>query len=211
MGSRSLSLIPIRPESMDKLTIRLLVCSASFLTIEARFPPRCDYNPYSPCECTNPFLGTENHLLGSPDYTCKVADACYVKSISGCSDATLAKGGGRCQSNFACRQSPVNPVPATGGTQYPSPIGNPGYPSGQPSNNPFPATGSAPNPQWPYPNGNPIYPTAPSPIPFVPTNGGAGASSGICECINQSFDSICSHCEVHCDSDCNDLKNVFGK
>ena len=62
----------------------------------------CDYDPSFPCECTNPFLGTENYFLGDPNQNCKSAKACYVKTVSGCKDRRQSKGGGRCQSKEAC-------------------------------------------------------------------------------------------------------------
>jgi len=72
----------------------------------------CDYDPSYPCECTNPFLGTENYFLGDPKQNCKSAKACYVKTVSGCKDRRQAKGGGRCQSKEACNPpvSPVSPI-----------------------------------------------------------------------------------------------------
>merc|ERR1711928_186626 len=62
----------------------------------------CDIDTSLPCECTNPFLGTDNFFLGDAKQNCKSAKACYVKNLSGCSDARQARGGGRCQSKLAC-------------------------------------------------------------------------------------------------------------
>ena len=72
----------------------------------------CDIDTSSPCECTNPFLGTDNFFLGDPKQNCQAAKACYVKNLSGCSDARQSRGGGRCQSKQACApELPVTPPP----------------------------------------------------------------------------------------------------
>ena len=62
----------------------------------------CEIDPSLPCECTNPFLGTNNFHLGDAKLNCKHAKACYVADQSGCSDSGPARGGGRCQSKEAC-------------------------------------------------------------------------------------------------------------
>ena len=67
----------------------------------------CDIDPSIPCECTNPFIGTENFFLGDSVQTCNVASACYVKNLSGCSDSRQPNGGGRCQSTLACNPADV--------------------------------------------------------------------------------------------------------
>merc|ERR1740137_314272 len=87
----------------------------------------CDIDPSIPCECTNPFIGTENFFLGDSVQNCKVARACYVKNLSGCSDSRQAKGGGRCQSKQACNPTvvpePVTEEPVTPEPLPPCPIG----------------------------------------------------------------------------------------
>ena len=72
----------------------------------------CEVDYSIPCECTNPFLGTDNFFLGDPKQNCKAAKACYVKNLSGCSDARQSRGGGRCQSKQACAPEPTV-IPAT--------------------------------------------------------------------------------------------------
>merc|ERR1711872_51037 len=70
----------------------------------------CEYGSNLPCECTNPFVGTDTHFLGDPKRNCASAKACYVKNISGCKDIKQSKGGNRCQSNLACE--PSEPAPS---------------------------------------------------------------------------------------------------
>ena len=77
----------------------------------------CDIDPSIPCECTNPFLGTDNFFLGDPARLCESAKACYVKNLSGCADSRQSRGGGRCQSKDACKPElgvPSTVVPTTG-------------------------------------------------------------------------------------------------
>ena len=73
----------------------------------------CVIDASLPCECTNPFLGTENFFLGDGKRNCKNAKACYVANKSGCSDATPARGGGRCQSKEACKPTDDKPKEGT--------------------------------------------------------------------------------------------------
>jgi hypothetical protein len=88
----------------------------------------CDIDASIECECTNPFLGTDNFFLGDPKQNCKAAKACYVKNLSGCSDARQSRGGGRCQSKEACDDGKaatpptgVDPTPAPSKPKCPAP------------------------------------------------------------------------------------------
>ena len=56
----------------------------------------CDIDPSITCECTNPFLGTDNFFLGEAARLCESAKSCYVKNLSGCADSRQSRGGGRC-------------------------------------------------------------------------------------------------------------------
>ena len=88
----------VRRSFLILLSVKILMSA----TLEKR-AATCDIDLSIPCECTNPFLETDDHFfLGDPKHTCKAARACYVKPLSGCSDVTQARGGGRCQSKVAC-------------------------------------------------------------------------------------------------------------
>ena len=85
---------------LRSLSILFIICNASSVQKRATI---CLVNPLLPCECTNPFLLSVFYLLGDPAQTCQTQAACYVENVSGCSDSTPAKGGGRCQSGTGCQ------------------------------------------------------------------------------------------------------------
>merc|ERR1711903_296812 len=87
-----------QPSIMSSFTLLI----ASLLSLVILVHGDCVIDPSMPCECTNPFLGTDNFFLGDATKNCNAAKACYVKNLSGCADARQARGGGRCQSKLAC-------------------------------------------------------------------------------------------------------------
>ena len=107
----------IRREILLLLSMNMLI----FAMVEKR-AASCDIDPSITCECTNPFLGTDNFFLGEAARLCESAKSCYVKNLSGCADSRQSRGGGRCQSKEACKPqlaetSSVAPsivVPTTG-------------------------------------------------------------------------------------------------
>merc|ERR1712142_843533 len=95
-----------------QISMMLISLALVFLCLVSRSIADCEYDSNLPCECTNPFVGTEKHFLGDPKRNCASAKACYVKNISGCKDIKQSKGGNRCQSNLACEPSePAPPKP----------------------------------------------------------------------------------------------------
>ena len=142
----------------------------------------CVIDASLPCECTNPFLGTENFFLGDGKRNCKNAKACYVANKSGCSDATPARGGGRCQSKEACK--PTDDKPKEGTTPK---LTTPKPTTTEPTDD-KPKEGTTPKLTTPKP-------TSPNPI----------GGDKICLCVNSSISNSCTKCEVDCMSDCNDL------
>merc|ERR1712186_8901 len=57
-----------------------------------------------PCQCINPFLGTEYASTGDPDILCnRLPGLCYVSCNSDCRDQDTAAGANRCQSSLACQ------------------------------------------------------------------------------------------------------------
>ena len=105
----------VRRSFLILLSVKMLMSA----TLERR-AATCDIDLSIPCKCTNPFLeADDNFFLGDPNHTCKRAKACYVANLSGCSDVTQARGGGRCQSKEACipvdtfEPSTVGPVEPT--------------------------------------------------------------------------------------------------
>jgi len=152
----------------------------------------CDMDPSLPCECINPFLGTENFFLGEAARLCESAKACYVKNLSGCADSRQSRGGGRCQSKEACKPQAVSPTPGT-----PSPV------------SPTPVVPTLATPTT-------VSPTPVEPTPEVPVDEGTAVDlsvkpalvskcpgTDICECISASEG--CTMCEVGCTVDCHDL------
>jgi hypothetical protein len=88
----------VRRSFLILLSVKMLMSA----TMEKR-AATCDIDLSIPCKCTNPFQETDDHFrLGDPKHTCKRAKACYVANLSGCSDVTQARGGGRCTSKEAC-------------------------------------------------------------------------------------------------------------
>merc|ERR1719341_2492851 len=81
----------------------LVLTVASLLALVLLVHGDCVIDPSMPCECTNPFLGTDNFFLGDATKNCNSAKACYVKNLSGCADARQSRGGNRCQSKLACK------------------------------------------------------------------------------------------------------------
>merc|ERR1719186_2571218 len=147
----------------------------------------CVIDASLPCECTNPFLGTENFFLGDGKRNCKNAKACYVANKSGCSDATPARGGGRCQSKEACKPTTTESTddkPKEGTTPK---LTTP-KPTTTESPDDKPKEGTTPKLTTPKP-------TSPNPI----------GGDKICLCVNSSISNSCTKCEVDCMSDCNDL------
>eukprot|EP00091_Calanus_sinicus_P005757 TRINITY_DN1625_c0_g1_i6.p2 TRINITY_DN1625_c0_g1~~TRINITY_DN1625_c0_g1_i6.p2 ORF type:complete len:104 (-),score=13.62 TRINITY_DN1625_c0_g1_i6:513-824(-) len=61
---------------MSSLTLTF----ALFLSLVVLVHGDCVIDPSMPCECTNPFLGTDNFFLGDPVKNCNAAKACYVKT-----------------------------------------------------------------------------------------------------------------------------------
>merc|ERR1712142_435633 len=95
-----------------QISIMSIILALVFLCLVSSSIADCEYDSNPPCECTNPFVGTDTHFLGDPKRNCASAKACYVKNISGCKDIKQSKGGNRCQSNLACEPSePAPPKP----------------------------------------------------------------------------------------------------
>merc|ERR1719318_2186172 len=115
---------------MSSLTLSV----ASLLSLVILVHGDCVIDPSMPCECTNPFLGTDNFFLGDPTKNCNAAKACYVKNLSGCADARQSRGGNRCQSKLACKQispstekptspsQPITPEPTSPESTSPEPV-----------------------------------------------------------------------------------------
>merc|ERR1711903_309410 len=93
-----------QPSIMSSFTLLI----ASLLSLVILVHGDCVIDPSMPCECTNPFLGTDNFFLGD------ATKNCYVKNLSGCADARQSRGGNRCQSKLACKQiSPSTEKPTS--------------------------------------------------------------------------------------------------
>jgi len=102
-----------------KLSVSLMLYGKLAETLDKR-AASCDIDPTIPCECTNPFIGTDSFFLGDPTRNCQKASACYVKNLSGCSDVRQSRGGGRCQSKEAC--NPATQPPPTVTTEVTPPV-----------------------------------------------------------------------------------------
>merc|ERR1719318_1439795 len=194
-----------QPSIMSSLTLSV----ASLLSLVILVHGDCVIDPSMPCECTNPFLGTDNFFLGDATKNCNAAKACYVKNLSGCADARQSRGGNRCQSKLACKQlapstekptsstRPITPEPTT-----PEPTSAEPTSAEPTSSEPTSSEPTSPEPTTsPKPTSDPIGedPTTEAPA-LQPKCPGAQ----ICSCISPSEE--CERCEVECQADCNDLK-----
>eukprot|EP00091_Calanus_sinicus_P005751 TRINITY_DN1625_c0_g1_i10.p1 TRINITY_DN1625_c0_g1~~TRINITY_DN1625_c0_g1_i10.p1 ORF type:complete len:249 (-),score=48.85 TRINITY_DN1625_c0_g1_i10:112-825(-) len=211
---------------MSSLTLSF----ALFLSLLVLVHGDCVIDPSMPCECTNPFLGTDNFFLGDPVKNCNAAKACYVKNLSGCADARQSRGGNRCQSKLACKpEPPSTTAEPTSPETTPSEITTPSEPvtpteptpsEPTPSEPTTPSEPSTPSEPTPSEQSTPSEPTSELSTPSEPTPTTSGPTTGApalqpkcpgvqaCSCITPSQD--CVTCEVECQADCNRREDVIG-
>merc|ERR1719318_809687 len=189
-----------QPSNMSSLTLSVATLISFVILVHGD----CVIDPSMPCECTNPFLGTDNFFLGDATKNCNAAKACYVKNLSGCADARQSRGGNRCQSKLACKQNSASTEKPTSPSQPITP--EPTTPEST-SSEPTSAEPTSAEPTSAEPTSSPkptSDPTGEDPTTEAPALQPKCPGVQICSCISPSEE--CERCEVECQADCNDLK-----
>ena len=165
----------------------------------------CEIDTSLPCECTNPFLGTNNFHLGDAKLNCKHAKACYVANKSGCSDAKSARGGGRCQSKDACPTEDDTTGDDTSEDDTTGDDTSEDDTTGDDTTGDDTTVDDTEDDTGHDTKKKEVQTTKPSTTTTTSCPGG----NQICQCLNKS--DSCSKCEVDCMADCNDITKEASK